>query len=242
MTGSSDKQQPISTDRGASTVNSASPYVLPFFVYVLGVSLAAQWPDQYPLVYAAVVAVTAAVAWPLWCGRRIAVPHWRVGAAILVGLVGIVLWIGLSELRLEAQIAEYLPGWLRPAARTAYNPFDELTGPVAIGGFVVLRLVGLVVLVPLVEELFWRGFLLRWVVSERWQDVPYGRFTVTSFLVVTLFFTLVHAEWFAAAVYCALLNGLLYWKRDLWTCIVAHGVSNLVLALYILSAGAWWMW
>ena len=227
---------------GGSAINSASPYLLPFVVYVLGVSLAAQFPSQYPLVYAAVVVVVTTLSWRLCRGRGIFIPHCRVGGAILIGLVGIALWIGLSELRVEERIAEYLPGWLRPTRRAAYNPFAELALPLAAGGFVALRLFGLAVLVPLVEELFWRGFLLRWVISENWQDVPLGRFTVTSFLVVTLFFTLVHPEWFAAATYCALLNGLLYWKRNLWDCIVAHSVSNLVLGVYVLLTGAWWLW
>jgi hypothetical protein len=46
----------------------------------------------------------------------------------------------------------------------------------------------------------------------------------------------------AAAVYAALLNGLMYWRRDLWNCIVAHSVSNLVLAVYILTTGSWSLW
>lgn len=63
-----------------------------------------------------------------------------------------------------------------------------------------------------------------------------------SALIVTLLFALAHPEWLAAAVYCTLLNGLLYWKGDLWNCVVAHGVSNLVLAIYILFTGSWELW
>ena len=217
-------------------------YVSPFIVYLLGASLASWLPSLYPLVYAAVVVLVGAVSWMLLKGRRIVVPHWRVGEAVIVGLVGIALWIGLSELRLEERIAAYLPSCLRPMPRVAYNPFQELTQPWAVWGFVGLRMIGLVVLVPLAEELFWRGFLLRWLISAEWEEVPLGRFTATSFLAVTLLFTLAHPEWLAAGVYCALLNGLLYWKRDLWSCIVAHSVSNLVLVLYILPTGAWWLW
>jgi hypothetical protein len=162
--------------------------------------------------------------------------------AVLVGVLGIVLWIGLSELRLEEQISKYLPGWLRPEPRVGFNPFQELKQPLAVWGFVIVRLLGLVVLVPLVEELFWRGFLIRWLISPEWEEVPIGQFSGVSFLGVTLLFTLAHPEWLAAAVYCALLNGLLYWKKDLWCCIVAHGVSNLLLGIYVLAMGAWRLW
>jgi hypothetical protein len=59
---------------------------------------------------------------------------------------------------------------------------------------------------------------------------------------VTLMFTLAHPEWMAAAVYCVLLNLLLSWTRDLWNCVVAHGVSNLVLGVYVLWTDSWELW
>jgi uncharacterized protein len=221
----------------------AKSYILPFFLYLLGVGVVTALPSGiYPVAYSAVVVLVAVVTLVLLRGRRIVAPHWRVGEAVVVGLVGIVLWVGLSQLRLEDGLAAHLPSWLRPQPRAAYNPFEQLTGPLAIWGFVAVRLIGLVLLVPLAEELFWRGFLLRWLTSAEWEQVPLGRFSVKSFLGVTLLCTLAHPEWLAAAVYCALLNGLFYWKKDLWSCIVAHGVSNLLLGLYVLLTGAWWLW
>ena len=220
----------------------AKSYIWPFFTYLIGVSVASRLGSMYPLAYAAVVVLVGAVTWSVLRGHRIVVPHWRVGEAVIVGLVGIALWIGLSELGLERNIATHLPEWLRPGPRVAYNPFEELTQPMAVWGFLGLRLIGLVALVPLAEELFWRGFLLRWLTSPEWEEVPLGRFSGRSFFLVVLLFTLAHPEWLAAAVYCALLNWLLYWKKDLWSCIVAHGVSNLALGLYILATGAWWLW
>ncbi len=217
-------------------------YVAPFVLYLLGTSLASQVPESYPAAYLAVVIVVGAVAWGLLRGRRIIVPHGRVAGAVVAGFVGIALWVVLSELRLEDRVASLLPEWLRPGERRGFNPFKELTHPLAVWGFIAVRLIGLAVLVPVVEELFWRGFLLRWIISPDWEDVPLGKFQVTSFVLVTLLFTLAHPEWLAAACYCMLLNGLLYWKRDLWDCIVAHGVSNLVLGAYVLSTGAWWLW
>ncbi len=220
----------------------AKSYILPFTLYLLGVNVATWLPNVYPVTYTVVVVLVAAVTWRLLRGRRIVAPHWRVGEAIIVGLLGIVLWIGLSELRLEEGIAAHFPSWLRPQTRVAYDPFQQLTRPLAIWGFIAVRLIGLVVLVPLAEEIFWRGFLLRWLTSARWEEVPLGRFSCTSFLVVTLLFTLAHVEWLAAAVYCALLNGFFYWRKNLWSCIVAHSVSNLLLGLYVLLTGAWWLW
>jgi CAAX prenyl protease-like protein len=217
-------------------------YVLPFLAYVLGAGVAASLPAVYPLAYAAVVALVTAATWYLLRGRQIFVPHWRVGEAIAVGLVGIALWIGLSDLGLEKILAQFLPEWLRPGSRPAYNPFEALTQPIMAWGFIGVRMIGLVILVPIAEELFWRGFLSRWLISAEWEAIPLGRFTGTSFALVALLFTAAHPEWLAAVVYCTLLNGLLWWKKDLWSCIVAHGVSNLALGFYILATGAWWLW
>jgi len=221
---------------------TAKSYVLPFITYLVGVNVVSWLPDHYPLAYTLLVLLTATVTWMVLRGRQIVVPHWRVFPAVLVGVFGIVLWIGLSEPRWEEHLARYLPSWLRPGPRVGFNPFQELTHPMAVWGFIVVRLIGLVALVPLAEELFWRGFLLRWFISAEWEKVPLGRFSVTSFFAVILLFTLAHPEWLAAALYCALLNALLYWKKDLWICIVAHAVSNLLLGLYVLGKGAWWLW
>jgi CAAX prenyl protease-like protein len=175
-------------------------------------------------------------------GRGLLRPHARVLPGVVVGLAGIALWIGICHLALEEQIAALLPGWLQPGPRIGFDPFSNIADTAARWGFIAMRLVGLAFLVPVVEELFWRGFLARWLIAPDWQSQPLGRFTPFSFAGVTLLFTLAHPEWLAAAVYCALLNLLLAWTRDLWNCVVAHGVSNLALGIYILSTESWQLW
>lgn len=216
-------------------------YVLPFAIYLGLTQLAARGGSSYPMLYAVAVACTGIAT--LVCLRREQplVVHGRVMVGVAAGLLGIALWIALASLRLEQAVAAYLPNWIAPAPRAGFNPFSELP-PLAAWTFVVLRIAGLAILVPLVEELFWRGFLARWLVPAEWRSVPIGRFTTTSFLLVTLLFTLAHPEWLAAAVYCTLLNALLWWKRDLWQCVVAHATSNAVLAAYVISSQAWWLW
>ncbi len=221
----------------------AKVFVAPFVLYLLGTNLIGRFPDSwYPLAYAVVVGVVAIAFGYLARHHRIIEPHWRIGPAIGVGLVGIAIWIGLSELHLEQQLAQFLPGWLAPGERTSYNPFEKLDGPVAVWAFIAVRTLGLAVVVPIAEELFWRGFLLRWLIDPEWEKVSLGDYTFSSFALVTVMFTLAHPEWLAAAIYCALLNALLIWKKDLWLCVVAHGVSNLTLVIYVLAYGAWWLW
>jgi CAAX prenyl protease-like protein len=218
-------------------------YVLPFALY-LGLTqlisfFPALYPDYYPAVYTAVVIVVGLVtAYFLW-SRSLLRPHTRVGLAVAVGLMGGALWIGLCQLDLEQYLD--LPSWIRPERR-AYDPFKHLEDPLAAWAFVAVRLAGMVLLVPVVEELFERGFVARWLLGPDWQVRPMGQFTPATFAIVTLLCTLAHPEWLAAAVYFALLNAYLYWKKDLWGCVVAHGVSNLVLGIYILAAKDWRLW
>jgi CAAX prenyl protease-like protein len=216
-------------------------YVLPFLLYLGYVQVLAVYPQQYAWLYPAAALLVGTVTFCLLRGRRLLRPHWDVLAGVSVGLVGIVLWIGLCRLHLEEQAVQLFPSWLR-AKRSGFDPFRNISGPLTRGPFIAMRMAGLVILVPIIEELFWRGFLLRWFIAADWQHVKLGQFSGGSFLGVTLLFAVAHSEWLAAAVYCGLLNGLLYWKRDLWNCVVAHSVSNLLLGIYILSTGSWELW
>jgi uncharacterized protein len=216
-------------------------YVLPFILYLALIEALAAYPEQYAWLYPVVVLLVGAVTVGLLRGRQLLRPHRDVLPGVIIGLIGIALWIGLCRLSFEQQAAQYFPSWLQPR-RIAFDPFRNITEPFTRGAFIAVRLAGLVILVPVVEELFWRGFLLRWLISADWEHVKMGRITTRSFAVVTLLFALAHSEWFAAAAYCSLLNGLLYWRADLWNCVVAHGVSNLVLGIYILSTGSWELW
>jgi hypothetical protein len=100
------------------------------------------------------------------------------------------------------------------------------------------------VVAPLVEEIFWRGFLLRYLISEKFVTIKIGTFSWLSFLVVTLLFAISHsrADWFAALVCGALYNLVAYRTRSLASCVVAHAVTNLLLGLWIMQARQWGFW
>jgi CAAX prenyl protease-like protein len=224
----------------------ALPLIAPFVIYLVGSAWLAKLPTNwYWIGYACVATASLAVLlWLLSPDRRnkLIQLHCRVGPGVATGVIGIALWIGISKLHLEQSVADFLPTWLQPGERVGFNPWDQLGGGLAIAAFLVVRISGIAIVVPLVEELFWRGFLLRWTIDPDWEKVPIGAFTWQSCLMVTALFTLAHPEWLAAATYCLLVNGLLYWKKDLWQCVVAHAISNLLLAFYVLATDNWWLW
>ncbi len=217
-------------------------FILPFVLYVSGTALIGQLAEGwYPWAYAALVlAMIPALVWSLR-NAKVLRPHWRVAQGIAAGVLGIAIWIGLSQLRIEQTVSELLPAWLGAGERQAFEPFTELAG-VNAWLFIAVRMIGLAILVPLAEEIFWRGFLLRWWIDPDWEKVPIGRYTFSSCMLVTGMFALAHPEWLAAAVYCLLINGLLYRTKDLWQCVVAHATSNLLLGIYVLVFGQWWLW
>lgn len=230
-------------------------YVLPFVVFIVLTAIEGQWwlKEWYPVLYGIKVLAVMGV---LWWGRRY-YPAWSTqgfGTGLIFGLLGGVAWIALCIWSIEKDV---LPGilatiggwlnfpeladWIKPGVRDAYNPFADLT-PVAAWSFMVLRLFGMCVMVPIMEELCWRGFLNRFIVDENWQQVAWGRYTPLSFTLVTLAFVLVHPEWTAAVVWGIGINLVMLYTRNLWACIVAHAASNAVLAYYIIVYQQWQLW
>lgn len=90
------------------------------------------------------------------------------------------------------------------------------------------------------EELFWRGFLMRWLIKEDFTAVPIGAYQPFSFWVTTAFFAAVHGPEWPLAVVVGLLYGAWFVRtKNLGNIMVAHGVTNLLLAIYCLISGDW---
>lgn len=149
--------------------------------------------------------------------------------AVVVGVVAIAIWIGIDS---------FYPKFGHA------TPFD----PMAIASvgqrnlFFVFRVVGAVIVVPVMEELFWRAFLIRWLVNENFKAVPVGTFTWLSFAVTVGLFGAEHSEWLAGLICGVLYNWLYYKRKDVFSCVVAHAVSNAALAAWVLARGDWKFW
>jgi CAAX prenyl protease-like protein len=125
-----------------------------------------------------------------------------------------------------------------------FNPETFSGQPVVYWTTIVFRFFRLVVIVPLVEEIFWRGFALRYFIDERFHAVPMGAFSWFSFAVVTIAFGLSHswADWIAALITGALYNCVAYRTKSLASCILAHASTNLLLGLWIMKTRQWGFW
>ncbi|GAF87125.1 unnamed protein product, partial [marine sediment metagenome] len=111
---------------------------------------------------------------------------WRISPlALVVGAVGVVLWIGLCHARLEPKLLTPLglEGMIARGQRSAYNPLVQLGDtPGWAYLFLAIRFIGLAIVVPVIEEFFLRGFLMRFVMHDQWWQIPFG--TVSRLAVV----------------------------------------------------------
>ena len=103
---------------------------------------------------------------------------------------------------------------------------------------------GAVLVVPVMEELFWRDYLWRRVVAPNdFKLAAVGEWDWKAYLVVSLAFAVVHGNWWATSIVWGLMiGGLLAYTRSLGACIVMHATTNLLLALYVLRTGDWTFW
>jgi len=171
-----------------------------------------------------------------------------IGWAIFAGIVGISVWIAPGVLFDQLNMSEGPLGYLGFAPRTkGFNPSLAAPPSTALYWLIVaLRFVRLVIVVPLAEEIFWRGFLMRFLVGldgDYWK-VPFGTFHWRSLTIVTALFVSAHAsvDYFGATVFGLLMYWLAVKSRSLAACIIMHAVANLLLGVYVLSTEQWGYW
>jgi len=151
------------------------------------------------------------------------------GASILLGLLVFVLWINM-----DWGIATF-------GENKGFDPFliaDTGTRNIMIFS----RIFGAALVVPIMEELFWRSFMLRYVITSDFMSVRIGTYTLTSFAICSVLFGLEHNLLLAGIMAGASYSLLLYWTKSIYQCILAHAVTNLVLGLYVLQTGFWQFW
>ncbi len=149
--------------------------------------------------------------------------------AIAAGMVVFALWISLDA------------PWMTIGAPSA--PFKPLDASGAIDGRqVAMRFIGAALLVPLMEELFWRSLLMRWLEQPIFQGVDPRRVGVRAIVLSTFVFTLAHTLWLAAAI-AGLVYALLYVKTGkLWMAVIAHAVTNAALGVWVVTTANWQFW
>ncbi|MHB8058532.1 MAG: CAAX prenyl protease-related protein [Desulfuromonadaceae bacterium] len=146
-----------------------------------------------------------------------------------VGVLVFLLWIRMD--------------WTLSASATpaGFNP--TLLPDVAVRIIMIFfRIIGAVLVVPLMEELFWRSFLIRYIIDTDFEKVKIGTFTWCSFLLTIALFGSEHYYIYAGIMAGVAYNLILYKTRSLAQCVLAHAVTNLALSIYVVFTGKWQFW
>lgn len=149
--------------------------------------------------------------------------------AVVVGVAVFALWIRLDApwMTIGSPSASFLP----------LDPQGHLMWPL-----IAVRWVGASLLVPVMEELFWRSFLMRWVQSPQFESVLPQSVGLKAIVLSTFVFMLAHTLWLAAII-AGLAYAWLYVRTGkLWVPIVAHAVTNGVLGAWVVMTGKWAFW
>jgi CAAX prenyl protease-like protein len=146
--------------------------------------------------------------------------------------------------------------WVAPDLLFGYRHFwlfeNSLTGRVASTidpalrrsvPFAILRAAGCALLVPVFEELFWRSWLMRWLIEPRFEKIPFGTYSRSAFWTVAALFAVEHGPYWEVGLAAGIVfNWWAVRTRSLADCILAHAVTNALLSAFVLFTGQWQYW
>ena len=213
------------------------PWVLPFALFMallaLQDSLLAHGRWEYP----ARVGILAAALW-FFSRHVISLRTVNAPASVAVGLAVFALWIAPDLL-----IPGYRQHWLFQNAVT--GQLQSSIDPELVSDPMVLffRTVRAVILVPVIEELFWRGWVMRWLINPNFRQVPLGTYSAQAFWITAALFASEHGPYWDVG----LLAGIVYnwWMirtRSLGDCILMHAATNAALSGFVVATGRWEYW
>lgn len=149
--------------------------------------------------------------------------------SVFLGLLVFILWINM-----DWNIASL-------GQSSGYDPYLSHSDS-SRNVLIAFRLFGAAIVVPIMEELFWRSFLLRYIINSNFNSVRIGTYTLSSFMIGSVLFGLEHHLVLAGIMAGVAYSLLLYRTKSIAQCILSHAVTNLVLGLYVLQTGLWRFW
>ncbi|MBK8094000.1 MAG: CAAX prenyl protease-related protein [Verrucomicrobiaceae bacterium] len=188
----------------------------------------------------------------LYYRRHYTLVPWRgLGLALVFAVVGIAAWVLPAWLREALVAAGHAPQdwweWLGMKERLeGFDPTIVRDSGAGYACTVLMRFARMTLVVPFVEELFWRGFLMRYLVDpdRDFEKIPFGTHRWRVFWIVTALVVVAHqpADYIGAFIWAALMYALAVRTRSLGACVVMHAAGNLLLGLYVMKTAQWGFW
>jgi hypothetical protein len=200
-------------------------YIVPFLAYVFSFVLSDAFNLNYYVGYSLRAVLTFALLVYFWKSYKVS---FRLDIrAVLWGLAIAVVWLLLENQFISVEPSEF-------------NPFAL---PNLSFVLVLVKVFSMVIVAPAIEELFTRSFLIRFFISaDKWEKVRIGKFTLVSFISTVVFFGFMHSRWLQGIVSGVMFTFVLYRTKRIDSCIQAHAIANLALALVAVFSQNWYLW
>ena len=184
-----------------------------------------------------------------WMRPLVAEMKWKFSwEAFAAGVAVFAVWVGLDGLYPTADQLLSAAGLAKAKSDGAltselWNPQVRFERESALAWmFIGIRVLGSTIVVPPLEEVFYRSFLYRYIAKQNFQSVPLGQFGWTPFLATSIVFGATHREWLAGILCGFAYQGLVCWKQRLGDAMSAHAITNFLLGLWVIWKGAWHFW
>ncbi len=223
-------------------------YFVPMAIFLLFTFLGGSYKSFYPLSYVLKTGIVAIALYCFW-NYYTKIRWTHLGWGVAFGIIGTVQWIGMEKLLMSNDALSWTR-MTKDIQGEAFRPHEFFkAAPALMWGFIAIRWAGASLLVPVMEELFWRDFAWRSIASpNNFELQKVGEYDRNAFWVVPLLFASVHQQWLTAIVWGLLIALLLVKTRSLGACIVMHGVTNFLLGAYVLYShyvrhvDEWYFW
>lgn len=216
------------------------PRIVPFAVFMLFTVIPAEaFPGAEYWLYAAKAVAVGVLLWLIrgWLPEMKWAVSWE---ALVVGVLIAVIWLGIPELKLPW---EYVLGGKEagPDKGDPWNPLAHFQDNAALGwAFLLVRIICRSTVVPMVEEVFYRGFVYRFIASPKFTEVPFGRWHAGAFFITAVMFGFAHGGHWLQGIACAMAyQWLVLRKQRLGDAMTAHAVTNLIISVYAVATNRW---
>ena len=165
--------------------------------------------------------------------------------AVVVGVGIFAVWVGLDGEWTTQNFLWAKLGISHAPAKPAlpWNPNEQFgSGSALAWFFVAVRILGSTLVVPPLEEVFYRSFLYRYIANQNFLTVPLNKFLPLPFLATAFVFGFSHNEWLAGILCAAAYQWLVLRKNRLGDAMTAHAITNFLLGVWVIWRGAWHFW
>ena len=226
---------------------------LPYILFVLPITFGGLLGLDPYWIYVSRTVLGAGLIWAMW--PLVKEMRYQISwEAVVVGVAVFVMWVAIDSTYPHMSLLLTAGGDLARrvgvgflvgagAAVIPWNPFASVGDDTALGWFfVTVRVLGSSLVVPPLEEVFFRSFLYRSIAKADFQSVSWTYFSWRSLLTTAVLFGFIHDAWLSGILCAFGYQWLVIRKNRLGDAITAHAITNWLLGIWIVWNGAWSLW